>query len=111
MLSRAGAAPFPPPHLPMPARLPTCLQLWGGYYLRWWMTKQLLTACGEGVFGLHPAFLVAYYRMLGARIGRRVLIDGKAELDAYDLVELGERGWGLGRLLSAWYQAPCMRCI
>lgn len=65
-------------------------QFWGSYYLRWWLTKQILGLCGRGFFRFHPAALAWYYRLLGAKIGRNCLIHEYAQLDAHDLLEFGD---------------------
>ena len=63
--------------------------LWGHYYLRWWYVDQVLMICGRGIFRHHPALLNMYYRMLGARIGPRVVIDSRAKLGEFDLISIG----------------------
>jgi acetyltransferase-like isoleucine patch superfamily enzyme len=63
--------------------------LWGQYYLRWWLVDQVLMICGRGVFRYHPRLLNLYYRMMGARIGARVVIDPRARVGEFDLVAIG----------------------
>ncbi|EKX52743.1 hypothetical protein GUITHDRAFT_84689 [Guillardia theta CCMP2712] len=68
-----------------PGRYP----LWGQYYLRWWLVDQIHLLCGRGVFRYNSATLCFYYRMLGAKIGRKVAIDHRAKLAEFDLIEIG----------------------
>ena len=68
-----------------PGRYP----LWGQYYLRWWYVDQVLMICGRGVFRHHPVLLNFYYRMMGAKIGPRVVIDPRAKLGEFDLISIG----------------------
>lgn len=56
------------------------------YYLRWWLVDQIHLLCGRGVFRYNSATLCFYYRMLGARIGKKVAIDHRAKLAEFDLV-------------------------
>lgn len=69
-----------------PGRYP----LWGSYYLRWWLADQFRRAGGLGAFGKTPALIRTYYRLMGARIGARVIIDPSAVLGEFDLLELGD---------------------
>ena len=63
--------------------------LWGQYYLRWWYVDQVLMICGRGVFRYHPTLLNTYYRMMGARIGARTVIDPRAKVGEFDLISIG----------------------
>lgn len=69
-----------------PGRTP----LWGSLYLRWWVADQLRRTCGRGLFDAHPAGLRTFYRLMGASIGRGVLIDPAAVLTEPDLVTLDD---------------------
>ena len=62
---------------------PGTYRFWGNYHLRCWITDQVLRIAGRGIFAEHQN---AYYRMLGARIGKDVYIDPKARLGEYDLL-------------------------
>lgn len=62
--------------------------MWSTYYLRWWLVNQSLRIAGRGVFAMHPALELLYYRLLGARIGRGVTIDKGAKLGEHDLLTL-----------------------
>ena len=48
---------------------PGVYPLWGQYYLRWWLTDQVLRFSGRGVFRLTPGLVRAHLRALGG--GRR----------------------------------------
>ena len=67
---------------------PGTYRFWSNYHLRWWITNQLLRIFGRGIFSMHPKLEILYYRMLGARIGRDVIIDPEAKLAEYDLLTL-----------------------
>lgn len=69
--------------------------MWGNTYLRWWLVEQVLRILGKGYFsGNLPLcgnyLLVAYYRMLGATIGRNVKLSKGAELGQPDLISIGD---------------------
>ena len=64
--------------------------LWGGYYLRWWIVDQFRRATGLGIFSSSPFLLRTYYRLMGARIGKNVIIDRTAVITECDLVTLEE---------------------
>ncbi|KAF5361190.1 hypothetical protein D9758_009022 [Tetrapyrgos nigripes] len=68
----------------VPGRYP----MWSTYYLRWWMVNQALIAGGKGIFRLHPSLERLYYRLLGARIGKNVVIDPKTRLGELDLITI-----------------------
>lgn len=65
-------------------------KLWGNTYLRWWLVDVLRKLTGKGVWGCRPCLLNAYYRMLGAHIGRNAKISLDAEIAEYDLVYIGD---------------------
>jgi hypothetical protein len=69
-----------------PGRYP----LWGSYYLRWWVADQFRRVCGRGVFGRSPHGLRLYYRLMGAKIGKNVIIDPSAFLSEPDLYDFGD---------------------
>ena len=62
--------------------------LWGSYYLRWWLTNQILAITGRGIFR-HVGQLCTYYRLLGASIGKQTKIADSADLGEFDLILLG----------------------
>jgi acyl-CoA synthetase (AMP-forming)/AMP-acid ligase II/acetyltransferase-like isoleucine patch superfamily enzyme len=70
-------------------------ELWGCYYLRWWLATRVLVLCEPGVIFLAtPAMRRVYLRLLGASIGADVSISGHALCQvalAADLVTIGAR--------------------
>jgi len=62
--------------------------LWGGYYVRWWLVRQI-----EGLVPLHvfagSPLLVSYARLMGARIGRGAYL-GTSSPVAWDLLEVAD---------------------
>ena len=62
--------------------------LWGWYYLRFWVVKKLVEAAPVALLSATP-FLAVFYRLLGARIGRRVYL-GSTRLMCFDLLRIGE---------------------
>ncbi|KAF8129664.1 acetyl-CoA synthetase-like protein [Mycena galopus ATCC 62051] len=69
---------------------PGTYRMWSLYHLRWWLVNQSLRIAGRGVFAMHPALEILYYRLLGARIGRNVHIAKDARLGEYDLLSFGD---------------------
>ncbi|KAG7094328.1 putative NRPS-like protein biosynthetic cluster [Marasmius oreades] len=69
---------------------PGTYRMWSGYYLRWWIVNQSILSAGKGIFASHPVLQTLYYRLLGARIGRNVSIDGHAQLGEFDLLSFGD---------------------
>ncbi|EPQ56705.1 acetyl-CoA synthetase-like protein [Gloeophyllum trabeum ATCC 11539] len=67
---------------------PGTYPMWGSYHLRWWIVNQSLRVAGRGVFSMHPALELLYYRLLGAKIGRDVKLDKMARLHEVDLLTL-----------------------
>ncbi|OZJ05493.1 hypothetical protein BZG36_01888 [Bifiguratus adelaidae] len=64
--------------------------LWGGYYLRWWFVRQCLRMCGRGIFKVHPTLYVWYLRAMGAKIGKNCKVDIHADLEEFDLINIGD---------------------
>ncbi|CAM9550684.1 unnamed protein product [Phaeothamnion confervicola] len=64
-------------------------RLWGSYYLRWWLTKQVLNLTGMGIFATTDWSVAAYHRLLGATIGVGAKIDKRARITEHDLVSIG----------------------
>ncbi|MBV8971881.1 MAG: amino acid adenylation domain-containing protein, partial [Sphingomonadaceae bacterium] len=62
--------------------------LWGSYYFRWWLTRRVLETVASQYLAGTPAYAL-YYRLLGARIGRDVLLLGDL-IDVADLVTIGD---------------------
>ncbi|KAI7490736.1 acetyl-CoA synthetase-like protein [Hortaea werneckii] len=63
--------------------------MWSRYHTRWWLCQKVIAIAGMGNFGICNTTRVAYYRMLGATIGRSVSIQKGATLGEYDLVSIG----------------------
>ncbi len=66
---------------------PGSYPLWGVYYFRWWVARQLITMIHLNWFKTTPLMRVLL-RALGARIGRDTVI-GDFEAGAIDLLEIG----------------------
>lgn len=65
-------------------------QLWSNYYLRWWIVDQALLLFGRGMFRHSQFGLKAYYRLMGAKIGRNVVLDHRVRIAEFDLVSIGD---------------------
>ena len=57
-------------------------------YLRWWACDQILAICGRGVFNWSNAGSRIYLRLMGAKVGKGVVINTRANIGEYDLIEL-----------------------
>jgi acyl-CoA synthetase (AMP-forming)/AMP-acid ligase II/acetyltransferase-like isoleucine patch superfamily enzyme/acyl carrier protein len=64
--------------------------MWGRYHTQWWLVEKVVAICGPGVFALSNWSLVWYYRLLGAKIGRNVIINKHARLGEWDLITIGD---------------------
>ncbi|PSN61584.1 acetyl-CoA synthetase-like protein [Corynespora cassiicola Philippines] len=64
--------------------------MWAAYHNRWWLTQKILQICGMGIFERSAWSRKLYYRLLGAKIGKNVLIHKDAQLGEYDLIEIGD---------------------
>lgn len=62
--------------------------VWGFYYFRFWLVRQLLTSFNSRAFLSTPAMSL-YYRLLGARIGKGVHLQTEGLL-ATDLITIGD---------------------
>ncbi|KAF8998261.1 acetyl-CoA synthetase-like protein [Cyathus striatus] len=69
---------------------PGAYPMWSMYHLRWWLVNQLLRSSGKGIFSVHPSMEILYYRLLGAKIGKNVLIHNQARLREFDLLHIGD---------------------
>lgn len=67
-----------------PGRYP----LWGWYYLRFWFVRAVMRAAPVRHLSGTP-FLILYYRLMGARIGRNVFL-GSHLVTTCDLLEIGD---------------------
>ncbi|PHH88070.1 hypothetical protein CDD83_8044 [Cordyceps sp. RAO-2017] len=63
--------------------------MWGGYHTRWWLVQKIEAICGKGIFNINDSTLRIYYILMGARIGRRVRLQGAA-LGEWDLLDIGD---------------------
>lgn len=61
--------------------------LWGSYYLRWWFVRRFSDVMATPYLSGTP-MIRAYYRLLGAKIGRHAFI-GQVSIDTTDLVSIG----------------------
>lgn len=68
---------------------PGIYPLWGSYYLRWWIVKQIQSLLPLNLITGTP-LLNMYYRLLGAKIGKNVYL-GTAEIHSYDLLKIGDQ--------------------
>jgi acyl-CoA synthetase (AMP-forming)/AMP-acid ligase II/acyl carrier protein/acetyltransferase-like isoleucine patch superfamily enzyme len=64
--------------------------LWGHRYLRWWLARQIQASIGLGVFSMSYSLTALYYRLMGARVGRRTRIAPSADLGEFDLLVIGD---------------------
>jgi len=62
--------------------------LWGGYYIRWWLVRQIEGLVPLDLFAGSP-LLVSYARLMGARIGRGAYL-GTTSPVAWDLLEVAD---------------------
>ncbi|RJQ75511.1 amino acid adenylation domain-containing protein [Pseudonocardiaceae bacterium YIM PH 21723] len=62
-------------------------RLWGWYYWRWWLVKQMSFLSGATALQGTP-LLPLYYRLMGARIGARCTVD-TTQCFAWDLISIG----------------------
>lgn len=63
--------------------------MFGLYHTRWWIVDKVLKIGGKGIFDFSNSTRIAYYRLLGAKIGSGVFIDSGAVLGEYDLLQIG----------------------
>ena len=67
---------------------PGSYPLWGSMYLRWWIVERLKALSGVELLVGSP-FILWYYRLMGARIGRGVHIHTSLS-SCFDLISIGE---------------------
>jgi non-ribosomal peptide synthetase-like protein len=62
--------------------------LWGAYYFRWWLARQM-----QGIVPIWPLigtpFVAWYYRLMGAQIGKDCYL-GTDEIGSFDLIKIGD---------------------
>jgi acetyltransferase-like isoleucine patch superfamily enzyme/acyl carrier protein len=61
--------------------------MWGPYHTRWWLVQKITDICGVGIFGMTNWTKCWYYRLMGAKIGKNVTING-ARTGEWDLLEI-----------------------
>lgn len=61
--------------------------MWGWYHSRWWMVQKIESICGMGLLGVSERSKRIYCRLMGARVGRNVKLDGAA-LGEWDLLDI-----------------------
>lgn len=64
--------------------------IWSSYYLRWWFVDICRKIFLRGIWGSHDVLLNAYYRMLGANIGKGAKISPECVVAEFDLVTIGK---------------------
>ncbi|WP_294238670.1 Pls/PosA family non-ribosomal peptide synthetase [uncultured Sphingomonas sp.] len=62
--------------------------LWGGTYFRWWLVRRIIAVTATPYLAGTP-MIRGYYRMLGAKIGKRAYI-GNGVIDTADLFTCGD---------------------
>ncbi|KAG7435493.1 putative peroxisomal-coenzyme A synthetase [Fusarium oxysporum f. sp. raphani] len=63
--------------------------MWGMYHTRWWLVQKIVAICGKGFFDANEMTERIYCRLMGAKIGRNVKLEGAA-LGEWDLIEVGD---------------------
>ncbi|KAJ1458219.1 hypothetical protein M885DRAFT_586307 [Pelagophyceae sp. CCMP2097] len=66
------------------------VELWSPAYLRWWFVEKTLAILGRGVYAHHAPLLIWYYKLMGARIGKRCKVVKGCKLREFDLVSIGD---------------------
>lgn len=61
--------------------------MWGSYHTRWWLVQKIVSICGQGIFGVSDATRRSYCRLMGARVGENVRLDG-VQLGEWDLLDI-----------------------
>ncbi|KAG5981311.1 hypothetical protein E4U55_003088 [Claviceps digitariae] len=61
--------------------------MWGVYHTRWWMVQKITSLCGMGFFDTNDQGRALYCRLMGAKIGRGVKMDGVV-LGEWDLLDI-----------------------
>ncbi|KAF5981974.1 coenzyme A synthetase [Fusarium bulbicola] len=63
--------------------------MWGMYHTRWWLVQKIVAICSKGFFDANEATERIYCRLMGAKIGRNVKLEG-ATIGEWDLIEIGD---------------------
>lgn len=61
--------------------------MWGQYHTRWWIVQKIVMLCGKGIFELNDSTRNIYCRLMGAKIGKNVLITD-VPLGEWDLLDI-----------------------
>ncbi|KAL9946324.1 putative NRPS-like protein biosynthetic cluster [Verticillium nonalfalfae] len=69
--------------------------MWGLYHTRWWIVQKTVSICGKGFFNMNESTKRLYLRMMGARIGKGVKVNGTS-LGEWDLLDIRD-GATLGK--------------
>ena len=78
---------------------PGAYPMWGLIYFRWWLFQRSLSYSPSGLLAGTP-LMAAYLRLLGAKIGRGVLV-ATPTIDVPELIEIGDGATiGTGSVLS-----------
>jgi acyl-CoA synthetase (AMP-forming)/AMP-acid ligase II/acetyltransferase-like isoleucine patch superfamily enzyme/acyl carrier protein len=62
--------------------------MWAQYHTRWWLVQKTIQVCGMGGFKHFNWSRVLFYRLMGANIGKNVLIQPGTILGEYDLLHI-----------------------
>ncbi|EXA29003.1 hypothetical protein FOVG_19432 [Fusarium oxysporum f. sp. pisi HDV247] len=63
--------------------------MWGLYHTQWWMVQKIVAICGKGFFSANDMTERIYCRLMGAKIGSNVKLEGTA-LGEWDLLDIGD---------------------
>jgi acyl-CoA synthetase (AMP-forming)/AMP-acid ligase II/acetyltransferase-like isoleucine patch superfamily enzyme/acyl carrier protein len=64
--------------------------MWSPYHTKWWLAQRSYQLFGLGVFHHFNWSRVLFYRLMGAKIGKNVIIEPGTILGEYDLIEIGD---------------------
>ncbi|KAF5566745.1 coenzyme a synthetase [Fusarium phyllophilum] len=63
--------------------------MWGMYHTRWWLVQKIVAICGKGFFDANEMTERIYCRLMGAKVGKNVKLEGAA-IGEWDLIEIGD---------------------
>lgn len=63
--------------------------MWGMYHTRWWLVQKIVAICDKGFFDANEMTERIYCRLMGAKIGRNVKLEGAA-IGEWDLIDIGD---------------------
>jgi acyl-CoA synthetase (AMP-forming)/AMP-acid ligase II/acetyltransferase-like isoleucine patch superfamily enzyme/acyl carrier protein len=64
--------------------------MWSFYHTRWWVVQKTTHICGLGMFKHFNWSRILFYRLMGAKIGKNVIIEPGTVLGEYDLLEIAD---------------------